>query len=108
MDMNRLMIDELNEYMKQGKCFKCRRTGHMSHKHVNNPFLNVIGNSSNFSKPTTPYKAIVLPLSKGNNTAQKVCTIMTGHKGEELQEAKVAFLESLHNDPEESAEEQDF
>ena len=79
--------------------------GHMSHDHMTNPSLNTgKGNTSNFRKPATPYKA-VMPSNKRNNTAQKVCTIMAELDDKDLEEAKTAFLESLDND-EGSAEEE--
>jgi hypothetical protein len=37
-----------------------------------------------------------MPPSAGSvNAAQKVCTIMSGLKDKELEEAKIAFIESL-------------
>ena len=66
------------------------QTGHMSCDHVTNPSLNTgKGNISNFRKPVTPYKAIMPPPKKGNNTTQKVCAIMTELDNKDLEEAKL-------------------
>ena len=59
-------------------------------KHVSqlcNPSLNIAkGSSSNFRKPTTPYKAIMPPPTKARNAAHKVHIIMTGlHDQEQYQ-----------------------
>jgi len=76
----------------------------MSHDHVTNPTLNTRkGNTSNFRKPATPYKAI-MPSNKGSSTAQKVHAIMAELNNRDLEEAKTAFIECLDKD-EESAEE---
>jgi Zinc knuckle len=32
MDVNRLMVDEGNKLMKEGRCFKCRNTGHQANE----------------------------------------------------------------------------
>jgi hypothetical protein len=32
MDIDRLMVDERNKLMKEGRCFKCRNTGHRANK----------------------------------------------------------------------------
>jgi Zinc knuckle len=32
MDVNRLMVKEQNKLMKEGRCFKCRNTGHRANK----------------------------------------------------------------------------
>jgi len=78
----------------------------MSCDHVTNPSLNTgKGNTSNFRKPTTPYKAIMPPPNKGNDAAQKVHAIMAELDNEELEEAKVAFIECLDSDSEEPVEE---
>jgi len=53
------------------------------------------GSTSSYSKPTTPYKAIMPPLSKAGEATQKIHAIMAELKNEELEEAKNAFLESL-------------
>jgi len=75
----------------------------MSCDHAINPALNTgKGNTSNFRKPTTPYKAI-MPTNKGGSATQKVCTIMAELNNKDLEEAKTAFLESLD---EESVEEE--
>ena len=109
MDIDRLTIEERNEYMKKGKCFKCGQTGHMSRDHISNPELNK-GNVSNYGKPTTPYKAIMPP--PGRNAAQKIRALMMELDGKELEQAKIAFLEMIGETskiqelPEE--EEQDF
>ena len=96
MNIDRLTIKERDEYMKEGKCFRCGQKGHMSHDHVTNPALNTNkGNTSNNKNPATQ--------NKSSNAAQKVCAIMTGLDDEELQKVKVAFIESL--DKEEPAEE---
>ena len=92
MDIDRLTIKERNEYMKKGKCFKCRQTGHMSHDHITNPELNK-GNTSNYGKPTTPYKAIMPP--PGRSTVQKIRGLMMELDGKELEQAKIAFLETI-------------
>ena len=82
--------------MKEGKCFRCRQKGHMSHNHATNPALNTgKGNTSNNRNPTTQ--------NKSSNATQKVRAIMTGLDDEELQKVKVAFIERL--DKEEPAEE---
>jgi hypothetical protein len=103
MDIDRLTIDERTPYMKEGKCFRCRKTGHMSRDHMMNPALNAgIGNSSNFRKPGTPYKAIMPTPNKVNNATQKVRSIRMGLDDEELEKVKIAFIESLDKKPEES------
>ena len=72
------------------------RKGHMSHNHMNDPSLNCKKrNSSDFRKPTTPYKAIMPPVNQAGNAIQKVCAIMMGLNDEELQKVKVTFIESL-------------
>jgi len=82
----------------------------MSHNHVTNPSLNTgKRNNSNFRKPATPYKAIMLPPNKGSNATQKVHAIMAElDNKEELKEAKTAFIEYLDNDPESAKEPEDF
>jgi len=108
MDIDRMSIDERNEYMKKGLCFQCGQTGHMSHNHVTNPALNTEkGNTSNFRKPATPYKAI-MPSGKGGRTTQKVRAIMTELNNEDLEEAKTTFLECLDEDSVEEEEPKDF
>ena len=92
MDIDRLTIEERNEYMKKGKCFKCGQTGHMSRDHIINPELNK-GNTSNYGKPATPYKAIMPP--PGRNAAQRICALMMELDGKELEQAKIAFLETI-------------
>jgi hypothetical protein len=88
--------------MKEGKCFRCGKTGHVSRDHVTNPARNTgIGNSSNFRKPGTPYKAIMPAPNGVNNATQKVCAIMTKLDEEELEKVKIAFIESLDRKPEE-------
>jgi Zinc knuckle len=32
MDVDRLMVNERNKLMKEGRCFKCRNTGHQANK----------------------------------------------------------------------------
>ena len=82
--------------MKEGKCFRCGKKGHMSRDHTTNPTLNTNkGNTSNFRNPTSQ--------NKSSNAAQKVRAIMAGLDDEELEKVKVAFIESL--DKEEPAEE---
>ena len=80
-------------------------------KHVSqlcNPSLNIAkGSSSNFRKPTTPYKAIMPPPTKARNAAHKVHIIMTGLHDQELQKAKVACIECLDSVPDEEAEEEE-
>jgi len=99
MDIDRMSIDERNEYMKKGLCFRCGQTGHMSRDHITNPELNTgKGNTSNFRKPATPYKAIMPSTNKGSGTAQKVRAIMAELDDKDLEEAKTAFLESLDED----------
>jgi len=81
--------------------------GHMSHNHVTNPSLNTgKGNTSNFRKPATPYKA-TMPSNKGSNAAQKVHAIMAELDNEDLEEAKTAVIECLDDEPVEE-ETQDF
>jgi len=71
----------------------------MSCDHITNPELNTgKGNTSNFRKPTTPYKAIMPSTSKGSGAAQKVRAIMAELDDKDLEEAKTAFLESLDED----------
>ena len=97
MDIDRLTIKEREEYMKEGKCFRCGQKGHMSRNHATNPALNTNkGNTSNYRNPVTQ--------NKSSNAAQKVHAIMTGLDDEELQKVKVAFIECL--DKEEPAEEE--
>jgi len=94
-----MSIDERNEYMKKGLCFRCGQTGHMSCDHATNPKLNTgKGNTSNFRKPATHYKAIMPSANKGSSTAQKVRAIMAELDDKDLEEAKTAFLESLDED----------
>jgi len=83
--------------------------GHMSHDHLTNPSLNTgKGNTSNFRKPATPYKA-TMPSNKGSNAAQKVHAIMAELDNKDLEEAKTAFIECLDDDAESVEEEnQDF
>jgi len=77
----------------------------MSLDHVTNPSPNTRkGNTSNFRKPATPYKA-TMPSNKGSNTAQKVCAIMAELDDKDLEEAKVAFIECLDDDAEPVEEE---
>ena len=93
MDINRMSIEEWNDYLRKRLCFQCGQTGHMSHNHVTNPSLNTEkGKTSNFRKHATPYKAIMPPLNKGRNATQKVRAIMTELKNEDLEEAKTAFI----------------
>ena len=82
----------------------------MSHDHVTNPSLNTgKGSTSNFRKPTTPYKAIMPPPNKGSNAAQKIHAIMAElNNKEELKETKTAFIEYLDSDPESAKEPEDF
>jgi len=71
----------------------------MSRDHITNPELNTgKGNTSNFRKPTTPYKAIMPLANKGSGAAQKVRAIMAELNDKDLEEAKTAFLESLDED----------
>jgi len=71
----------------------------MSRDHITNPELNTgKGNTSNFRKPTTPYKAIMPLTNKGSGAAQKVRAIMAELDDKDLEEAKTAFLESLDKD----------
>ena len=85
--------------MKKGLCFRCGQTGHMSRNHITNPELNTgKGNTSNFKKPATPYKAIMPSTNKGSGAAQKVRAIMAELDDKDLEEAKTAFLESLDED----------
>ena len=96
MDIDRLTIKEREEYMKEGKCFRCGRKGHMSRDHATNPALNTNkGNTSNYRNPASQ--------NKSGNAAQKVRAIMADLDDEELEKVKVAFIESL--DKEEPAEE---
>jgi hypothetical protein len=89
--------------MKEGKCFRCGKTGHVSRDHATNPALNAgIGNSSNFRKSGTPYKAIMPAPNRVNNATNKVRSIMMGLDNEELEKVKIAFIESLDKKPEES------
>jgi len=77
----------------------------MSCDHVTNPSLNTgKGNTSNFRKPATPYKATT-PSNKGSNTAQKVGAIMAELNDKDLEEAKVAFIDCLDDDAESVEEE---
>jgi hypothetical protein len=103
MDIDRLTVNERDQYMKEGKCFHCGKTGHVSCDHPTNPALNAgIGNSSNFRKPGTPYKAIMPAPNKVNYATNKIRSIMMGLDNEELEEAKIAFIESLNEKPEET------
>jgi hypothetical protein len=103
MDINRLTIQERDQYMKEGKCFRCGKTGHVSRDHATNPALNAgIGNSSNFRKPGTPYKAIMPAPNRVSNATNKARSIMMGLDNEELEKVKIAFIESLDKKPEES------
>ena len=81
----------------------------MSRDHVTNPELNK-GNTSNYGKPATLYKAIMPP--PGRKAVQKICALMMELDGKQLEQAKIAFLEMIGETskiqelPEE--EEQDF
>jgi hypothetical protein len=33
MDINRLMVNERTKLMKEGRCFKCRNTGHQANEY---------------------------------------------------------------------------
>ncbi|KIK05714.1 hypothetical protein K443DRAFT_3714 [Laccaria amethystina LaAM-08-1] len=102
MDIDRLTVNERDQYMKEGKCFRCGKTGHVSRDHATNPALNAeIGNSSNFRKPGTPYKAIMPAPNKVNYATNKVRSIMMGLNNEELEKVKIAFIESQDKKPEE-------
>ena len=92
MDIDRLTIEERNKYMKKGKCFKCGQTRHLCCDHITNPKFNK-GNTSNYRKPATPYKAIMPP--PGRNAAQKIRALMMELDGKELEQAKIAFLETM-------------
>ena len=96
MDIDILTIKEREEYMKEGKCFRCGKKGHMSRDHTTNPALNTNkANTSNYRNPASQ--------NKSSNATQKVRAIMAGLDDEELEKVKVAFIESL--DKEEPAEE---
>jgi Zinc knuckle len=32
MDVNRLMVNECNKLLKEGRCFRCRNTGHQANE----------------------------------------------------------------------------
>jgi len=71
----------------------------MSRDYITNPELNTgKGNTSNYRKPATPYKAIMPLTNKGSGAAQKVHAIMAELDDKDLEEAKTAFLESLDKD----------
>ena len=117
MDIDRLTIEERNEYIHKGKCFRCGKTGHISRDHITDPSLNTgKGNSpSQTSKLTTPYKAI-MPAKPRNakEAVRNIKAMMADFEGEDLTKVKIAFLESINEETpstskiEEADEDEDF
>jgi len=67
------------------------------------------GSTSNYSKPATPYKAIMPPPNNAGEAARKVCAVMSGLTDKELVETKEEFISLLDVRPEAIAEEvEDF
>ena len=67
----------------------------MSQDHMLNQTTSSKGSTPSYSKPATPYKAIMPPPSKAKEAAWKVRAIMSELNSEELEGAKNAFIESL-------------
>jgi len=67
----------------------------MSRDHTPNQTTSSKGNTPSYSKPATPYKAIMPPPSKAKDAARKVRAIMSELNSEELEGAKNAFIESI-------------
>jgi len=67
-EINRLSIEEQDRYMKERLCFRCRKLGHMLQDHTPSQTTSYKGNTSSYSKPTTPYKAIT-PSNKAGEAA---------------------------------------
>jgi len=91
-EIDRLSIEERDRYMRERLCFRCGKMGHMSQDHA------LSQSTSSYSKPATPYKAIMLPPSKAGEAAQKVHAIMAELNNGDLEAAKNAFIESLDKD----------
>ena len=70
----------------------------MSRDHTPSQSTPNRGSTSSYSKPTTPYKAIMPSLNKAGEAARKVCAIMAELDNKDLEEAKNAFIESLDKD----------
>jgi len=79
----------------------------MSRDHTLSQTTSSKGSTPSYSKPVTPYKAIMLPPSKAKEAAQKVCAIMSELNSKELEGAKNAFIESLDEEVVEE-EQKDF
>jgi len=69
----------------------------MSRDHTLSPTTSSKGSTPSYSKPATPYKAI-MPPSKAKDTARKVRAIMSELNNEELEGAKKAFIESIDDE----------
>jgi len=106
-EIDRLSIEEWDRYMRERLCFRCRKPGHMSWDHTPSQTTSSKGSTSSYSKPTTPYKAIMLPPSKAGEAAWKVHAIMAELNNEDLEEAKTAFIKSLEKESVEE-EQEDF
>jgi len=105
-EIDRLSIEERDRYMKERLCFRCGKPGHMSRDHTPSPTTSNKGSTPSYSKPATPYKAI-MPPSKAKDAARKVRAIMSELNNEELEGAKKAFIESIDDEAVEE-EHEDF
>jgi len=97
-EIDRLSIEERDRYMRERLCFRCGKLGHMSRDHMPSLTTSSKGSTPSYSKPATPYKAIMPPPSKAKDAARKVCAIMSELNNEELEGAKKAFIESIDDE----------
>ena len=70
----------------------------MSRGHAPSQNTSYKGNTSNYSKPATLYKAIMPPSNKAGEAARKVHAIMAELDNKDLEKAKNTFIESLDED----------
>ena len=68
-EIDRLSIEERDRYMREQLCFRCGKLGHMSRDHTLSQTTSSKGSTSSYSKPATPYKAIMPPPSKAKEAA---------------------------------------
>src|ERR1700678_3309873 len=59
MDIDLLSVDEQAKLMKDGKCFICRKTGHMAKDHKKNDF-----SQNQWREETPKYKRVEAPKKK--------------------------------------------
>jgi len=79
----------------------------MSQDHTLSQTTSSKGSTPSYSKPATPYKAIMLPPSKAKDATRKVHAIMSELNSEGLEGAKNAFIESIDEEVVEE-EQKDF